>query len=143
MRDSKRDTYGAGLSSTTVSASSADEPRASYDANRSTDSPILLAVLPYAAHNVPISETTTTSRTYVRLFGARPPLYEREYLNNFSRSNYRTLQDNFAINFYAAALHRQGLDHPEPTLYESRVFVDPLSASNSAFLLQRLRSWVR
>jgi len=110
--------------------------RASYDANRSTDSPYSFSqfshMLPY---NVPIDETTGNYLQNLRFgYSALNPLYEREYLNNFSRSNYRTLQDNFAINFYATPhFTAKAWITLSQRSYESRVFVDPLSASNSAF----------
>lgn len=136
MRDSKRDTYGAGLFLDYRIGKFQLMNRASYDANRSTDSPYSFSqfshMLPY---NVPIDETTGNYLQNLRFgYSALNPLYEREYLNNFSRSNYRTLQDNFAINFYATPhFTAKAWITLSQRSYESRVFVDPLSASNSAF----------
>lgn len=136
MRDSKRDTYGAGLFLDYRIGKFQLMNRASYDANRSTDSPYSFSLfshmLPY---NVPIDETTGNYLQNLRFgYSALNPLYEREYLNNFSRSNYRTLQDNFAINFFATPhFTAKAWITLSQRSYESRVFVDPLSASNSAF----------
>ena len=82
-----------------------------------------------------VDETTGNYLQNLRFgYSALNPLYEREYLNNFSRSNYRTLQDNFAINFYATPhFTAKAWITLSQRSYESRVFVDPLSASNSAF----------
>ena len=136
MRDSKRDTYGAGLFLDYRIGKFQIMNRASYDANNSSDSPYSFSqfshMLPY---NVPIDETTGKYLQNLRFgYSTLNPLYEREYLNNFNRSNYRTLQDNFAINFYATPhFTAKAWITLSQRNYESRVFVDPLSSSNSSF----------
>ena len=136
MRDSKRDTYGAGLFLDYRIGRFQLMNRASYDANNSTDSPYSFSqfshMLPY---NVPIDETTGKYLQKLR-FGqsALNPLYEREYLNSFDKSKYHTLQNNFAINFYATPhFTAKAWIAFSQRISDDRTFVDPLSASNSAF----------
>lgn len=136
MRDSKRDTYGAGLFLDYRIGRFQLMNRVSYDANGSTDSPYSFSqfshMLPY---NVPIDEETGKYLQKLRFgYSVLNPLYEREYLSSFSKSKYHTLQDNLAVNFYATPhLTAKAWITLSRRTAEQRSFVDPLSASNSAF----------
>ncbi|MEI3553645.1 MAG: hypothetical protein V8Q54_02550 [Alistipes senegalensis] len=144
MRDSKRDTYGAGLFLDYRIGKFQLMNRASYDANRSTDSPYSPSRSSPTCCPTTCRSTrprATTSRTCVSAI-RRYPLYEREYLNNFSRSNDRMLQDNFAINFYATPhFTAKAWITLSQRSYESRV--SSIRCRPRTAPSQRLRSWVR